>query len=65
MVEQNLWSKQTTVHFVFREWDLPEGLDRVCLEMGLGGGNSEPSHVQLRRTLNRFDLICLLLGTYH
>lgn len=35
MVEQNLWSKQTTVHFVFRAWDHPEALDRVCLEMDL------------------------------
>lgn len=57
MVEQNLWSKQTTVHFVFRERDHPEALDRVCLEMDFGGGNSKPDYVQLRRTLNRLDFV--------
>lgn len=57
MVEQNLWSKQTTVHFVFREWDHPEALDRACLQMDFGGGNSKPDYVQLRRTLNRLDFV--------
>lgn len=49
--------EKTTVCIVFREWDHPEGLDRVCLEMGLGGGISKPDDVPLRRTLNKLDFI--------
>lgn len=51
--------EQMTVYFVSREWNQPVGLDRVYLEMGLGGGKGKSDSVQIEQSFEWIELYFL------